>query len=415
VFRNPMNEAFSADATHRCVFCIRTTVYIGGGIIAAIRKREELTERGQRERDRERLLTELHESQRLFSGIAEATPDVIYLFDLRTEQTIYHNGRLQPTLGYTPEEFRQHDVIDALAHAGDRASIRSHLAGFETLKEGGVIDFEYRLLHKEGRWVWFHSRAVIFLRDGTGRPRVILGVAQDITERKRNDEALLRIQEELERRVAERTAQLIHAEEETRRRIARELHDEMGQHVTALKIGLESLRGNGGDAPRIAQLTGMVRELDQRIDRLAHELRSSALEDFGLAAALSSYVDDFSGRSGIRVDLYDAASSAVRFEPLIETTIYRVAQEALTNVLKHARARSVSVILERRERQVGLIVEDDGGGFEMDRAVPHRKHRDHRLGLIGMRERVALAGGTLLIESRVGGGTSIFVRLPIGD
>jgi signal transduction histidine kinase len=208
-------------------------------------------------------------------------------------------------------------------------------------------------------------------------------------------------------RVAERTAQLMRAEEQARHRIARELHDEMGQQVTALKVGLEALKERSVDRRRIKQLSEIVQDLDDHIDGLAHRLRPTALDESGLVSALSSYVEHFTERFGIPVDFHSAGMKGKRLPAVVETTLYRLVQEALTNVLKHAHAGTASVILERRKTDVQLIIEDDGSGFTVDEAG------EHRLGLVGMRERVALLGGTLNIESSAESGTSIFVRLTI--
>jgi signal transduction histidine kinase len=188
----------------------------------------------------------------------------------------------------------------------------------------------------------------------------------------------------------------------------------MGQSVTALRVGLESLGGAAPEDTRIEQLIAVVEELDDHIDRLSHELRPRVIEDFGLITALSNHIDVFSERSGIPVDFHQHGFSDERIPAVTEMTLYRVAQEALTNVFRHARATSVSVILEKRDGQVQLIVEDDGSGFDPEEVLA-RPRAEHRLGLIGMRERVALAGGTLHIESGSVGGTSIFVRLTLSE
>jgi signal transduction histidine kinase len=158
-------------------------------------------------------------------------------------------------------------------------------------------------------------------------------------------------------------------------------------------------------------LTGCVHELDSHIDRLAHEIAPAAIDELGLIAAMATHVELFTERFGIPTDFHHRGFTDVRVPAVVEITLYRVAQEALTNVVKHASATGVSVILEKRDAHVQLIVEDDGVGFDPE-AVLARQQKG-TLGLIGMRERVAVAGGTLNIESRMGGGTSIFVRLTV--
>ena len=207
---------------------------------------------------------------------------------------------------------------------------------------------------------------------------------------------------------------LVVAEEEERRRLARELHDQMGQQLSAIVLGVKAIeRALPPDALRAGELSARVaevRELAENVVEKAHtiawELRPAALDDLGLQSALTQYLERWSQRSGVAVDpLFHLDGE--RLPPHVETTLYRVAQEALTNVLKHAGAASVSVILEHRQGEARLVVEDDGRGFDMASAPTGR------LGLLGMRERLTLAAGTLEVESRPGAGTTIVARIPV--
>lgn len=210
---------------------------------------------------------------------------------------------------------------------------------------------------------------------------------------------------------------LVTAQEEERRRLSRELHDQLGQHLTALMLGLQSLKQPDG-APAAAgacvdRLQELTDQLMQEVHRLARELRPAALDDLGLPAALRRHAEAWSRYSGVSVDFHSREFDAGRLPAPIETTIYRVVQEALTNILRHAQAQRVSVLLERRGEHVLAIVEDDGRGFDAE-AVMAAPDAQSRLGLMGMQERVALVGGSLEIESRRGGGTTVFVRIPLG-
>jgi signal transduction histidine kinase len=151
----------------------------------------------------------------------------------------------------------------------------------------------------------------------------------------------------------------------------------------------------------------VAKRLDRDVDQLVWELRPTALDDLGLRAALANYVQDWSQRVGITAKLHTAGLLDERLDTEAETTLYRIAQEALTNVARHAHAGSVDVILERRGDSVMLIVEDDGVGFEAGDS--HRP--GHGFGLIGMKERAALVGATVEIESAAGKGTTILVRM----
>ena len=198
-------------------------------------------------------------------------------------------------------------------------------------------------------------------------------------------------------------------------RIARELHDQMGQQLTALKLGLESLdtRPNDGLPPseRLRQMLVLTRQIGHDMHRIAWELGPAALEELDLPTALSSYAEEWSKHAGVPVQCQCTGPWEGRLPRQVETTLYRVVQEALTNVVKHAQARRLSLILNRLADEALVIIEDDGVGFDVESGTePTRTVR--RLGLTGMKQRVQAVGGVFQIESSQGGGTTIFVRVP---
>ena len=215
---------------------------------------------------------------------------------------------------------------------------------------------------------------------------------------------------DLSERVARDTVRrVVEAQELERRRLARELHDETGQALTSILLGLKGIRGARTDedaAQAEADLRELVVQALQDVRGLAVELRPSALDDFGLLPALERLTETFEERSGIRTRI-EARIADERLPPDVETVLYRLVQEALTNVVKHAGATSVSIVLTRRDGGVSAIVEDDGRGFAPD------KVRDDALGLVGMRERLALLDGTFVIESTPGSGTALVAFLPL--
>jgi signal transduction histidine kinase len=206
---------------------------------------------------------------------------------------------------------------------------------------------------------------------------------------------------------------MVFAQEDERRRIAREMHDQFGEQLTALGLRIRALKESCAGASeleaRVEALEQVAQQLDRDVDHLVWELRPTALDDLGLRAALANYIQDWSMRVGISAELHTAGLTTDRLASEIETTLYRIAQEALNNIAKHAHASHVEIILERRGDQVTLIVEDDGVGFD-----PGGTDADRRgFGLLGMQERAALVGATLEIESAPGEGTTIFVRMPV--
>ena len=207
---------------------------------------------------------------------------------------------------------------------------------------------------------------------------------------------------------------IVTAQEEERRRIARELHDSLGQYVAGLSLGLQAARDEAGPAAadRLDRMVSLAREMAQEVHRIALELRPSSLDDIGLEGALQNYVEQWSRRAGVRAEFAAARLDEVALPAELSTAVYRVVQEALTNVLKYARASQVSVIVEYRDDHLFALVEDDGQGFDTA-AVLTAPRKTGGLGIVGMRERVALFGGTFQIESSFGGGTTVFVRIPL--
>ena len=270
-----------------------------------------------------------------------------------------------------------------------------------------------------------------------GRERVTgyVKVARDLTERKRQEDALQRANDQLESRVAERThelamqlaerrraearvrkllGRLITVQEDERRRIARDLHDDLGQKMTALHLKLDALcratAGLGKAHEEAREAQAFVQQLDRDLDFFTWELRPAALYDLGLPQALRDFVQNWTKDYAIVSEFEAIGVADERWRPDIEIHLYRIAQEALNNVYKHARATKVDVVLQRRSGQLVLSIEDNGVGLDPAMMTPNSHGRG--MGLIGMRERAALMGGVLEIERSASGGTTIIVRAP---
>ena len=201
----------------------------------------------------------------------------------------------------------------------------------------------------------------------------------------------------------------VQAQEAERRRLARELHDETGQALTSILLGLSAVeRAESAEAAHVAagELRGLVVETLQSVRRLAVELRPSALDDFGLEPALRRLGQAMRERGELDVQV-EARLGEERLPAEVETALYRIVQEALTNVVKHAGAAHVSIVLTRKQGSVVVMIEDDGRGFDLAESSVDR------LGLLGMRERVQLLDGSLEIEAAPGAGTTLVVELPL--
>jgi signal transduction histidine kinase len=261
----------------------------------------------------------------------------------------------------------------------------------------------------------------------------------DVTERARAAEIVRRVGEELEIKVRERTAelalsnealrseiqekerseaarrrlleQLVNAQEEERRRLARDLHDQLGQQLTALRLKLESLRAmKKGNAPAtIDEIQRIVNQLDADVDFLAWEVRPIALDELGLEMALANYANQWSSHFNIAAEFHSRGLDDNRLPPEIESNFYRIAQEALNNCAKHSQCNHADIIVERHHHHAVLIIEDDGVGFDTQPEIQTLR----AMGILGMRERAVLMGGTFEIESTPGKGTTVFVRVPL--
>jgi signal transduction histidine kinase len=231
----------------------------------------------------------------------------------------------------------------------------------------------------------------------------------------RRNRELAQLSEELRQKEQIRAQLLekaIRAQEDERKRIARELHDETSQTLTSLVVGLKVLEGLQDPAQikaQVAELRDLAAGTLDSVHGLALELRPSVLDDLGLVAAVQRHVTTQTRKYAIEVDFHTAGLDGTRLSPETETAVYRIVQEALANVARHSQATSASVVLERRRETLVAIVEDNGSGFEVDDLLAS----EQSLGLHGMRERSFLVGGKLTVESSPGGGTTVFVQVPL--
>jgi signal transduction histidine kinase len=210
------------------------------------------------------------------------------------------------------------------------------------------------------------------------------------------------------------SSQLVHAQEEERRHLARELHDEIGQSLTAVHLNLQMLISTADAASAAARLedsSALIEHALQQVRSLSLDLRPSLLDDLGLVPTLRWLLKRQVARAGFMARLV-AESAEGRYLPDMETTCYRVVQEALNNAIRHARARNVVVTLEHRSTVLHLAIHDDGVGFDVASAR-RRAEQGQSLGLLSMRERVEIAGGRMAIESAPGQGTTIEAWLPL--
>jgi PAS domain S-box-containing protein len=349
--------------------------------------------------EQKRIKAALHEAEQKYrdifenaiEGIFQSTPDGRF---------ISANPALARMLGFdSPEQLISDRRDIEQEHYVDPKQRRIFRKLLD--EKGFVREFELQAYRKDGTTIWTseNTRAV---RDESGTLLYYEGIVEDITRRKAVEVERL----ELLRR-------LVTAQEDEQRRISRELHDHTGQSLAALLLGLKSVQDKTCDEQvkqQILRLQDITSRIAGEMHSLIRELRPTTLDDLGLHTALSNYIDEWSDRYSIAVDFHSNGLLNARLDSQLESTIYRIVQEALNNVVKHAQAQSVSVILEKRGNSVSVIVEDDGIGFDVE-ALMKTPASAHRFGLLGMRERVMLVGGTLHIESTRGVGTTVLVNI----
>jgi signal transduction histidine kinase len=287
-----------------------------------------------------------------------------------------------------------------LVHPADVAGIKKRLQ--ECMLRLDKWNMEYRVIGAvtgTTRWLSGCGRVE---RDKKGEAIFIYGTLEDITARKEAefDRDDLRIR-------------LMNYQESERSRLARELHDQTGQILTAslLEVGQIGKLMEGAGKPHLNRLRGHLEDIGKAVHRIAHELRPTAIEDLGLREAVADLVSDWSQQYSVPVDFHCKVTNLDTICNERKTTVYRVAQEALTNIAKHAKGvTAVSVIVDRAEDLLRLTVEDNGGGFDV--SAKQRGARFGGLGLAGMSDRASLAGGTFEVESSMGIGTTVFLRIP---
>ncbi|HSA62837.1 MAG TPA: PAS domain S-box protein [Nitrospiraceae bacterium] len=308
--------------------------------------------------------------------------------------------------GLSPATMPSYENWLASVYGEDRQ--RADLAVREALKQRSDLNLDYRIIHPERglRWLLAIGRTIC---DDEGAAVRMTGFSFDITESKRAEEELQRTLGQV--RTLSRRLEVVREDERTR--IARELHDELGMRMTCLKLDLTRLQSIMNDTSRHKveeKIRSMIEQVDTAIaaiQGLVAELRPGVLDDLGLVAAIEWQCRDFERRTGIRC-IVDSGEEDIPLDSARATAAFRICQEALTNVLRHARAKEIRVHLERLDKQLMMDVHDDGQGI-----LPEKNSEMTSLGLLGMRERAAAVGGTLWIVGSPGQGTTVTLRMPL--
>jgi PAS domain S-box-containing protein len=359
--------------------------------------------------ERKRAEERLRQSEERFQQLAERIPEVFWMTDPDSHQLLYVSPAYQKIWGQPCESLykRPNAWMEAI-HPDDRGRVEES----STQQVLGRYDEEFRINRPDGSVRWIRDRAFP-VNDTSGQVYRIMGIAEDITERKFAGETLKTTHEQLRAL----SARLQAARDEEATRIAREVHDELGGAVTCLKWDLESfdrIISELRDQPQLPvlheKLQNMLKLTDATIitiTKISSELRPTALDDLGLVAAIDWQARQFQSRSGINCNFQCSIDVDLNKEQ--STTIFRIFQEALTNILRHAQATSVDISMKEQAGEFVLKVSDNGRGI-----TEYEKSSLQSLGLLGMRERAHLIGADIRFTGIGGSGTEVMVRVPIG-
>src|SRR5271157_5113107 len=345
----------------------------------------------QRARKR-KMESNLRESEERFRRMADSAPTLIWVADLHGKVTYLNDKRLEFT--GTDREAGMGDTWTAYIHPDDLPSVvEANARGLETHLP---VSKEYRLRRGDGEYRWMLDVASP-RKDASGAFAGFIGSATDVTDQKLARQALEQI-----------SGKLIEAQETERRRIARELHDDICQRLAMLTLELEQAsEGANGSSDRLLEITERYGEIALDIQALSHELHSSKLEYLGIVAGLRTFCQELSEQQSVDVEFtHENVPSQV--PPEVSLCLFRVAQEALHNALKHSGRREFAVHLLGSQGEIELEVSDTGAGFDVEAAK-----RGRGLGVMSMQERVHLVRGVLAIESKTNGGTRVIARVPV--
>jgi PAS domain S-box-containing protein len=366
---------------------------------AALTIARDITERSKTEEM-------LRQSEELYRAVVTQTADPIYLIDLETRYLIESNPACQRLLGYTPEELKKLTVYDLVSH--EKGNVNFHIE--QVISEGRHFHGERKLRRKDGALL--DAEVTANLINYSGR-KVICAVARNISERKKAEQAL----QESEMKLRLLSSHLLTAQEKERKRISIEVHDELGQSLLVLKLQLRAIEKKL-EKDQVAlreDCRSTLKYIDQTIEnvrRLSRDLSPSILEDLGLTASLQWLMEDFEKHHEhikISGDITEIDNMFLQEGQII---IYRIFQEAFTNIVKHAEATCVYVIIQKKGDHVYFSVEDDGKGF--DAGTIYTRHAAEKgLGLAAMDERIRMLKGFLDVRSQKGRGTKITFILPV--
>ena len=351
--------------------------------------------------ERVRARDELASRERRFRALIEESSDIVFLLDAEGKY-LYVSPSVTRMLGYQPEDLIGQNAIEYVHSVDAEIAQRLFLGASPETPRPVLSEFRYR--QKNGTWRWVEGVRKNLLDDPSVRA-VVVNI-RDVTERRAAEELL-----------REMPIRIINAQESERRRVARDLHDSVNQILSSVKFRMESIEERVPQKQRALRnvVVGARHSLDraiQEVRRISQNLRPSELDDLGVVSAVRSMCEDFQKTTKIDVDL-SFSKLPRQLTPELEVTLYRIIQEALTNVAKHSQATRLRIRCAREHAQLALKIKDNGKGFD-GRETGAKPGKESGMGLLNIRERAAYVGGTATFHSALKKGMEISVHLPYG-
>lgn len=361
---------------------------------------------------------EIQANQEFIKSITNAIPEVLLILDVHKNKVIYANTALYNILGYKPNEIINKHPAHFFKQITEENKHTNYFIDDFIFNKKGVYEEEYKAIKKDKTPIWVNSRMLIFKKDPDGFPVQILWIITDITE-KRNAEIKIAEIEKIQSKQKERIQKIkalsiIEGQEKERKRISKDIHDGLGQLLTGIKLNLSAITSQPEllkDTIEILNHTEkLLKDAISETRRISYDLLPSTLHDFGLAPAIKHLIESIRKTDEFSIS-FDHNLHDERFKDQIEVSIYRVIQEGINNIIKHANASQIEVKIFKDDLSIHVEINDNGEGFfvkDPAYSVPYKS-----MGIINMKERVELLGGKFKIRSDKDKGSKIFVTIPL--
>ncbi len=347
----------------------------------------------------------------MIKGLADAAPDMLYVIDLVTLQMVYVNNRIEELFDKTALEIKElgQTFFETVVYEDDKQLFRDNIQALKVSDRGEVLGLTYRLYDHRQQLHWIKTRRTVYLRNEQGEPTHIIGISQDITEqmalqernRQLNNERLT-MEESQQQEIFKVT---LHSQEKERKRIAESLHNGLGQLLYGVKLSLNQISAKNpmpANEEALRHTEQLITQCIRETRRISHELMPAVLEDFGLKEAMLDICRQLSGDTKFQCQF---TGLEVKLDKDLEVAIYRIIQELMINVIKHAEASTGTVNVEIALRNINILIEDNGKGMDADL-------KTKGIGLSSVKSKVKLLKGEMDISSAPGQGTSISIRFP---